>query len=46
MYTCISIVSLFDKHKNRRNCIEYMEDATECVETLQIVAKGHPKPEI
>jgi hypothetical protein len=42
----ILIVSLFDKHKNRRNCIEYSEDAMKWVRKLQIVAKGHPKPEI
>jgi hypothetical protein len=39
-------VSLFDKHKNLQNCIEYMEDATSWIEKLQIVAKGHTKPEI
>jgi hypothetical protein len=42
----ILIVSLFDKHKNRRSCIEYMENATYWVEILQIVANGHHKPEI
>jgi hypothetical protein len=42
----IMIISLFDMHTNRRNCIEYMEDATQWVEKLQIIAKGHPKPEI